>query len=78
MATHTDENSAEVIDAKWSCPVGDPQGEDFRSRLDNVLVEIGEFNGRFVTQATAFLSNKLFEWGFAREESLQLKKVKGK
>jgi hypothetical protein len=49
--------------------VGDPEGEDFRTRLDNVLVEIGEFNNRFVTQATEFLVAKLYEWGFEREES---------
>jgi hypothetical protein len=49
--------------------VGDPEGEDFRTRLDNVLVEIGEFNNQFVTQATEFLVAKLYEWGFEREES---------
>jgi hypothetical protein len=48
--------------------VGDPKGEDFRTRLDTILVEIGEFNGQFVTQATAFLVKKLYEWGFEREE----------
>jgi hypothetical protein len=48
--------------------VGQPNREDFRSRLDNVLVEIGEFNGQFVTQATEFLVAKLYEWGFEREE----------
>jgi hypothetical protein len=49
--------------------VGDTQGEDFRTQLDAVLVEIGDFNGRFVTQAIAFLAKKLPEWGFEREES---------
>jgi hypothetical protein len=49
--------------------VGDPKGEDFRTRLDTILVEIGEFNGKFVTKATAFLVKKLYEWGFEREES---------
>jgi hypothetical protein len=49
--------------------VGDTRGEDFRSRLDSVLTEIGDFNGQFVTQATAFLVKKLREWGFDREES---------
>jgi hypothetical protein len=49
--------------------VGDPKGEDFRTRLDTVLVEMGDFNRQFVTQATAFLVKKLYEWGFEREES---------
>jgi hypothetical protein len=49
--------------------VGDTHGGDFKTRLDAVLVEIGDFNGRFVTQATAFLAKKLMEWGFDREES---------
>lgn len=49
--------------------VGDPDNDDFRSRLDNVLVEIGEFNNLFVTQATEFLVAKLYEWGFERKES---------
>jgi hypothetical protein len=39
--------------------VGDSKGEDFRTRLDTILVEIGEFNGQFVTQATAFLKEAL-------------------
>ncbi len=49
--------------------VGDPEGEDFRTRLDAALVEIGEFKGKFVTQATEFLVAKLYEWGFEREEA---------
>jgi hypothetical protein len=49
--------------------VGDQTGEDFRARLEATLVEIGEFNHQFVTQATAFLVRKLYEWGFEREES---------
>ena len=32
--------------------VGDPEGEDFRNRLDSVFVEIGDFNGQFVTLST--------------------------
>ena len=51
--------------------VGDPEQEDFRTRLDTVLVEVGEFNSHFVTQATEFLVAKLYEWGFEREESQQ-------
>jgi hypothetical protein len=49
--------------------VGDPQNNDFRNRLDNLLVEIREFNNQFVTQATEFLVVKLYEWGFERKES---------
>jgi hypothetical protein len=49
--------------------VGDPQNDDFKNRLDNVLVEIGTFNNQFVTQATEFLVAKLYEWGFERKES---------
>lgn len=49
--------------------VGDPTAADFRHRLDKLLVEIGNFNGQFVTQATEFLVAKLYEWGFEREES---------
>jgi hypothetical protein len=46
-----------------------PENDDFRNRLDTVLVEIGEFNNQFVTQATEFLVAKLYEWGFERKES---------
>jgi hypothetical protein len=49
--------------------VGDPENDDFKNRLDNVLVEIGKFNNQFVTQATEFLVAKLYEWGFERKES---------
>lgn len=48
--------------------VGDAREEEFKPRLENVLVEIGEFKGRFVTQAREFLVGKLYEWGFEREE----------
>jgi hypothetical protein len=50
--------------------VGDPTSADFKTRLDKVLVEIGEFNGLFVTQAQQFLVAKLYEWGFERKESV--------
>jgi hypothetical protein len=50
--------------------VGDPASADFKARLDNVLVEIGDFNGQFVTQAEQFLVAKLYEWGFERKESV--------
>ena len=48
--------------------VGD--GDDFRGRLDSILLEIRDFNNRFVTQATEFLVTKLYEWGFERKESV--------
>jgi hypothetical protein len=48
--------------------VGD--GDDFRGRLDTILLEIRDFNDRFVTQATEFLVTKLYEWGFERKESV--------
>jgi hypothetical protein len=50
--------------------VGDTQEEEFKTRLDAVLVELQDFNGQFVTLATMFLVKKLMEWGFEREESV--------
>src|SRR6185312_14058143 len=49
--------------------VGDPASDDFKARLDKVLVEIGDFNSLFVTHAEQFLVAKLYEWGFERKES---------
>jgi hypothetical protein len=50
--------------------VGDPASDNFKARLDKVLVEIGDFNRLFVTHAEEFLVAKLYEWGFERKESV--------
>lgn len=51
-----------------SVGLADTQSEDFRTSLDSVLLDMQNFNMRFVQEATDFLARKLTEWGFRREE----------